>query len=237
MRLGAKIQTTCSHELATIQDVPVPALLYRKYAAMAACGVKDVMQGWTMGNEPGMMLRAAARLASWDFSRGEDAFLRELAEREWGPEQAARVTRVWKGFSDAFALYPVDHVVQYLGPFHAGVVWNLFARPEAGNVLAGWKGFAEENGDRIGETLGCFSLAEAEELFRHPLHPYTRALLSAIPLPDPESEKSRVRIRYNPMVDHEYTEEAPEFREVCSGHFVRCTKKEFEKYVKMVEQE
>ena len=166
VRLGAKIQTTCSHELATIPDVPVPALLYRKYAAMAACGVRDVMQGWSMGNEPGMMLRAAARLASWDFSRGEDAFLRDLAEREWGAGQAERVVRMWKNFSDAFALYPVDHVVQYLGPFHAGVVWNLFTRPEAGNILAGWKGFAEGNGDRIGETLGFFTLAETEELSR-----------------------------------------------------------------------
>ena len=93
--------------------------------------------------------------------------------------------------------------------------------------------------DRIGVMYygNMVELADSDELFRHPLHPYTRALLSAIPLPDPESEKSRVRIRYNPMVDHEYTEEAPEFREVCPGHFVRCTKKEFEKYVKMVEQE
>ena len=61
-------------------------------------------------------------------------------------------------------MYPVDHVVQYLGPFHAGMAWNLFARPEAENVLAGWKGFAEDNGDHIGECLGGFTLAEAEAI-------------------------------------------------------------------------
>ena len=164
VRLGAKIQTASSHELATIPDVPVPGLLYRKYAAMAACGVKDVVQGWSMGGEPGLMLRAAARLSSWDFSRGEDEFLRELALSEWGEAEAETAVALWKGFSDAFSMYPVDHVVQYLGPFHAGMAWNLFARPEAENVLAGWKGFAEDNGDRIGECLGVFTLAEAERI-------------------------------------------------------------------------
>ncbi len=79
-------------------------------------------------------------------------------------------------------------------------------------------------------------LADSDELFRHPLHPYTRSLLSAIPLPDPETEKNRVRIRYNPLVDHEYTDEVPEFREVIPGHFVRCTKKEFEKYVEQCKE-
>ncbi len=73
-------------------------------------------------------------------------------------------------------------------------------------------------------------LADSDELFRCPLHPYTRSLLSAIPLPDPETEKNRKRIRYDPLVDHEITDEAPEFREVISGHFVRCTLKEFEAY-------
>ena len=79
-------------------------------------------------------------------------------------------------------------------------------------------------------------LADAKEIYDHPLHPYTRSLLSAIPLPDPEMEKNRVRIRYNPKVDHEYTTEVPEFREVCPGHFVRCTMKEYEKYLQQVKE-
>ena len=86
--------------------------------------------------------------------------------------------------------------------------------------------------DRIGVMYfgNLVELATSDELFAHPLHPYTKSLLSAIPLPDPSAEKGRTRIRYNPLVDHEYSEEEPQLREVSQGHFVRCTKKEFEKY-------
>ena len=77
--------------------------------------------------------------------------------------------------------------------------------------------------------------APSDVLFQNPVHPYTKALLSAIPLPDPEGERGRKRIRYNPLTDHETTTEEPEFREVCPGHFVRCTKKEFEAYKKQVQ--
>ena len=86
--------------------------------------------------------------------------------------------------------------------------------------------------DRIGVMYfgNMVEMATSDELFAHPLHPYTRSLLSAIPLPDPESEKDRIRIRYNPLTDHEYSTETPQFREIVPGHFVRCTTKEFEKY-------
>ena len=91
--------------------------------------------------------------------------------------------------------------------------------------------------DRIGVMYfgNMVELATSDELFAHPLHPYTKSLLSAIPLPDPEGERGRKRIRYNPLTDHETTTEEPEFREVCLGHFVRCTKKEFEAYKKQVQ--
>jgi len=71
-------------------------------------------------------------------------------------------------------------------------------------------------------------LATSEELFKHPLHPYTRSLLSAIPLPDPNYEKSRVRITYNPLAEHDYSVDKPSFREVYPGHFVMCNEKEFQ---------
>ncbi|MBR4872353.1 MAG: ATP-binding cassette domain-containing protein [Clostridia bacterium] len=73
-------------------------------------------------------------------------------------------------------------------------------------------------------------LATSDELFAHPFHPYTRALLSAIPLPDPITEKNRKRIVYNPMMDHDYSKEGPSMREVYPGHFVFCNGEEFEKY-------
>lgn len=89
--------------------------------------------------------------------------------------------------------------------------------------------------DRIGVMYfgNLVELATSDELFAYPLHPYTKSLLSAIPLPDPESEKGRKRIRYNPLVDHEFSEEEPQLREVSKGHFVRCTQKEFENYQKI----
>lgn len=86
--------------------------------------------------------------------------------------------------------------------------------------------------DRIGVMYfgKMVELADSDELFRHPLHPYTKSLLSAIPLPDPEYEKLRRRIEYNPLAEHDYTVDKPSVREVSKGHFVYCNDAEFEKY-------
>ncbi|MBX0357109.1 ABC transporter ATP-binding protein [Halobacillus sp. Nhm2S1] len=84
--------------------------------------------------------------------------------------------------------------------------------------------------DRIGVMYfgKMVELADADELYKHPIHPYTQSLLSAIPLPDPDYERSRERFTYDPT-KHDTSEE-PEFREVRPGHFVLCTTKEFEQY-------
>ncbi len=86
--------------------------------------------------------------------------------------------------------------------------------------------------DRIGVMYygKMVELAPSDELFAHPLHPYTRSLLSAIPLPDPLYERQRVRIKYDPLSAHDYSEEAPVLREIIPGHFVQCNTKEFEAY-------
>ncbi len=88
--------------------------------------------------------------------------------------------------------------------------------------------------DRIGVMYygKMVELADAEELFAHPLHPYTRSLLSAIPLPDPHSEKNRTRIVYNKLADHDYSVDKPTMREVSPGHFVYCNDAEEQKYRK-----
>ena len=77
-------------------------------------------------------------------------------------------------------------------------------------------------------------LASSDELFKNPLHPYTKSLLSAIPLPDPVYEKTRTRISYNPLADHDYSVDQPTFREVAPGHFVSCNDAEFKKYQEML---
>ena len=69
-----------------------------------------------------------------------------------------------------------------------------------------------------------------EEIFEHPIHPYTKSLLSAIPLPDPHYEKQRQRISYVPLKEHDYTVDKPSFREVAPGHFVHCNDAEFARY-------
>lgn len=73
-------------------------------------------------------------------------------------------------------------------------------------------------------------LASSDELFAHPLHPYTKSLLSSIPLPDPEFEKGRKRIVYNPIAEHDYTVDKPVMREILPGHLIYCNNAEFEKY-------
>ena len=90
--------------------------------------------------------------------------------------------------------------------------------------------------DRIGVMYfgKMVELADSDELFKNPLHPYTKSLLSAIPLPDPVYEKQRTRITYNPLAEHDYSVNQPSFREITPGHFVYCNDAEEEKYREMV---
>lgn len=72
-------------------------------------------------------------------------------------------------------------------------------------------------------------LAETEDLFSNPLHPYTRALLSAIPLPDPKREKKKKLEIYNPSI-HDYSVNKPKWVEVKPGHYILGNDKEIEEY-------
>ena len=73
-------------------------------------------------------------------------------------------------------------------------------------------------------------LTTSDELFAHPMHPYTKSLLSAIPVPDPHFEKHRTRIVYNPAESHDYTKNPPSLQEVRPGHFVLCNDEEADRY-------
>jgi oligopeptide transport system ATP-binding protein len=77
---------------------------------------------------------------------------------------------------------------------------------------------------RAGRIL---ELAPTEDLFLEPLHPYTRALLSAIPVPDPRVERAKKVLVYDPAC-HDYTRLAPSWREAREGHFVLASEAEFE---------
>ncbi|WP_078381426.1 ABC transporter ATP-binding protein [Sutcliffiella halmapala] len=86
--------------------------------------------------------------------------------------------------------------------------------------------------DRIGVMYfgKIVELADSNELYNNPIHPYTKSLLSAIPQPDPDSERQRKRVAYDPK-SHGYSEnEELELREIKPGHFVLCSEKEYKKY-------
>ena len=78
-------------------------------------------------------------------------------------------------------------------------------------------------------------LAETNELFKNPMHPYTISLMSAIPLPDPEIEKAKTLITFDEEEEAKkwnYAENAPTFREIVPGHFIYCNDAEMEEFKK-----
>ena len=72
-------------------------------------------------------------------------------------------------------------------------------------------------------------VAETEELFNNPIHPYTQSLLSAVPIPDPILERKKVLKVYDPE-QHDYSADKPEMVEIKPGHFVWANQKEVQKY-------
>lgn len=85
--------------------------------------------------------------------------------------------------------------------------------------------------DRIGIIYkgNIVEVAEAEELFDFPLHPYTHSLISAIPIPDPVLEKNKELFTYDPSV-HDYSVDKPELVDIGHNHFVYGNKEEIERY-------
>ncbi len=90
--------------------------------------------------------------------------------------------------------------------------------------------------DRIGVIYKgtIVEVAESEELFNFPLHPYTHSLISAIPIPDPKLEKNKTLFSYDPAI-HDYSIDKPEFVDIGHNHFVYGNKKEIEEYKKLRE--
>ena len=76
-------------------------------------------------------------------------------------------------------------------------------------------------------------VAETEELFAYPLHPYTKSLISAIPIPDPIIEKEKKLFVYNPSEMHDYSVEKPSLVDIGNGHMVFGSPSEIEKYKKI----
>ena len=161
--LMAKIQASCSHSMATVPFVPAPGLLHRKYRAMKACGVTDVMLSWYIGSAPGVMTEAAGELAFDGCETDEDAFVESLARPLWGRD-APRVAALYRGFADGYALYPLSNDMQYFGPFSDGVVWPLEPDLALKELPPTYKPGFVPGGDEIGDALENHTLEEAERL-------------------------------------------------------------------------
>ncbi len=86
--------------------------------------------------------------------------------------------------------------------------------------------------DRIGVMYygKMVEIADSDALYANPIHPYTKALLSAIPQPNPYTERRRKRIVYDPATAHDYSVEKPEMTEILPEHFVYCSPSEAEAY-------
>ena len=84
--------------------------------------------------------------------------------------------------------------------------------------------------DRIGVMHWgkMLEIGTSDDVYNHPIHPYTKSLLTAIPEPDPESERNRVHEEYDPSA--ELDGQPREMREITPGHFVLCTEAEAEAY-------
>ena len=72
-------------------------------------------------------------------------------------------------------------------------------------------------------------IAETEELFKHPLHPYTISLLSAVPMPDPVIEKVKTHVLYDES-KRDHSGEKPILQEIRPGHFVFANDREMKEY-------
>ena len=73
-------------------------------------------------------------------------------------------------------------------------------------------------------------LAETKEVIEHAIHPYTKALLSAIPMPDPEYERKKELLVYDPDM-HDYVNYPPKWVEARPGHFILANEDEVQKWV------
>ncbi len=170
--VSAKIQTGNSHEVATTPYVPVPSLLYRKFAAMRRLGVSHTMLCWYFGNYPGLMNKAAGLLSMEPFPPDEHTFLKQLASIDWKKGDVPSVVEAWEYFSDGYENYPLTNMFQYYGPMHDGPVWPLLLKPVDAPLSPTWQIGSSTtlkawppSGDRVGECIGeILTLEETVEL-------------------------------------------------------------------------
>ncbi len=149
----AKIQACCSHEIASVPYIPVPGILYEKYAGAREYNVEGMMQCWYFGNYPSMMSKAAGELSFIDKFEDKKAFLKHLAGIYWGNTQAEKIASAWDEFEKGYKNYPMNIMFSYYGPMHDSVVWKLALKPKNFQLPRTWQTLDPVDGDRIGESM------------------------------------------------------------------------------------
>lgn len=180
---AAKLQVSCSHEDASVPIIPVPGNLYRKYAAMRQTRCSLVMQCWYFGNYPGIMNRAAGRLACDPFPANEEEFLLELAAPEWG-EDRAEIVLAWQDFGQGYREFPENLFFKWFGLLHHSVVFPWYLLPEDRPLPPSYI-FSDVTlgGDRVGECLGyTHTLDEAVVLLERMDTAWQRGVRRLLPL-------------------------------------------------------
>ena len=180
--LYAKMQVCCSHELATVPYIPVPALLFRKYAGAYRYGVEGILQCWYFGNYPSLMSKAAGELSFMEDFSDEQGFLEYLAGILYGKSQAKNIAAAWKCFSEGYENYPVNVMFSYYGPMHDGVVWQLQLLPKNNPLPRSWLLLDPPNGDRMGDALQQGHSPEEALILCQKLREKWQAGLSLLPL-------------------------------------------------------
>ena len=182
-QVSAKIQCGNSHEVATTPFVPVPSLLYRKFAGMHELGVTHTMLCWYFGSYPGLMNQAAGLLSMKPFPKDEQTFLIQLASIDWKMEDVPKVVKAWEHFAQGYENYPLTNVFQYYGPMHDGPVWPLLLKPVDAPLSPTWQigSYTGErwppSGDRIGECVGkVLTLEEVVQLAGKITHSWDKGL-------------------------------------------------------------
>lgn len=166
IRISAKLQVSCSHEVATTQVVPAPGILYQKYRRMHRLGVSAAMHSWYFGAYPSLMTQAAGLLSFAPFPARERDFLLALAQRDWG-RHAAAIVKAWQCFQQGYSQYPTAHIFGYFGPMHDGPVWPLHLVPQRRPLAPTWQIGYPPSGDYIAECVtNGFTLAEKITLCR-----------------------------------------------------------------------
>ncbi len=131
----AMLPSGISGEVPTVQSIPVPSSLYRKYRAMRSLDVSGTLQCWEYGSYPTQMTHAAGLLTFEPFPPTEDIFLTRLARIYWADEFADDVVKAWKHFSQAFNHFPLCHEFRDSGLMQDSVVWPLNLIPSSDNDL------------------------------------------------------------------------------------------------------